>query len=77
MGAHLHRWAPVNEQCGNGNRSFLAAHGQRSGVWYAFRLLDVVLDSSDDRERGSVRAARMFLPNFRAVSGSLVSAGAL
>lgn len=39
----------------NGNMAivialFLCAHGQRSGVWYAFLgLLDVVLDSNDDR----------------------------
>lgn len=52
---------------------FLCAHGQRSGVRYAFPgLLDVVLDSSDDREPGgSVKAAGMFLPNFRALSGLL------
>lgn len=52
---------------------FLCAHGQRSGVRYAFpRLLDVVLGSSDDREPGgSVKVAGMFLPNLRALSGLL------
>jgi|SRR5690242_5656532 len=52
---------------------FLCAHGQRSGVRYAFPgLLDVVLDSSDDREPGgSVKVAGMFLSNFRTLSGLL------
>ncbi len=52
---------------------FLCAHGQRSGVRYAFLgLLDVVFDSNDDRgPGGNVRVAGMFLPNLRALSGLL------
>lgn len=50
---------------------FFARTVSASGVWYAFPwLLDVALDSNDDREAGgSVHVARIFPLNLRAATG--------